>query len=79
MSGYGFDNNGDVLSIAPVLMEKYIAAANLVLECPACQSLTVNDRQEISCPSCQSRFALGDARSLYDVVSTPRPEQAASG
>jgi hypothetical protein len=32
MSGYGFDNNGDVLSIAPVLMEKYIAAANLVLD-----------------------------------------------
>jgi len=26
-SGYGFDNNGDVLSISPLLMEKYIAAA----------------------------------------------------
>ncbi|HVZ64105.1 MAG TPA: DUF1592 domain-containing protein [Opitutaceae bacterium] len=30
--GYGFDNNGDVLSMAPVLMEKYLAAANVALE-----------------------------------------------
>ncbi len=26
-SGYGFDNNGDVLSTSPVLMEKYVRAA----------------------------------------------------
>ncbi len=26
-AGYGFDNNGDVLSISPLLMEKYTAAA----------------------------------------------------
>ena len=26
-SGYGFDNNGDVLSVSPLLMEKYMAAA----------------------------------------------------
>src|SRR5262249_20610838 len=26
-SGYGFDNIGDVLSLSPVLMEKYLAAA----------------------------------------------------
>ncbi len=26
-SGYGFDNNGDVLSISPLLMEKYVEAA----------------------------------------------------
>ncbi len=30
-SGYGFDNNGDVLSISPLLMEKYIAAAEDVV------------------------------------------------
>ena len=29
-SGYGFDNNGDVLSLSPVLMEKYLAAAEKV-------------------------------------------------
>ena len=26
-SGYGFDNNGDVLSLSPLLMEKYMSAA----------------------------------------------------
>ena len=31
-AGYGFDNNGDVLSIAPMLMEKYLTAASLSLQ-----------------------------------------------
>jgi hypothetical protein len=31
-TGYGFDNIGDVLSISPLLMEKYIRAANAVAE-----------------------------------------------
>jgi len=30
-SGYGFDNIGDVLSLPPVLMEKYLAAAENIL------------------------------------------------
>ncbi len=30
--GYGFDNNGDVLTIAPVLFEKYIKAASMTLD-----------------------------------------------
>src|SRR5215475_2434068 len=29
-SGYGFDNIGDVLSLSPVLMEKYLAAAEKI-------------------------------------------------
>ena len=29
-SGYGFDNIGDVLSLSPMLMEKYINAARIV-------------------------------------------------
>ncbi len=29
-SGYGFDNIGDVLSISPLLMEKYMAAAEVI-------------------------------------------------
>lgn len=29
-SGYGFDNIGDVLSVSPVLMEKYLAAAEQI-------------------------------------------------
>jgi len=30
--GYGFDNIGDVLSISPILMEKYLAAAEQIVE-----------------------------------------------
>src|SRR6266478_6366711 len=30
-SGYGFDNIGDVLSLPPVLLEKYLAAARKIL------------------------------------------------
>jgi uncharacterized protein DUF1592/uncharacterized protein DUF1588/uncharacterized protein DUF1587/uncharacterized protein DUF1585/uncharacterized protein DUF1595 len=29
-SGYGFDNNGDVLSLSPALMEKYVTAAERI-------------------------------------------------
>src|SRR6185503_16402592 len=29
-SGYGFDNIGDVLTISPILMEKYISAAERI-------------------------------------------------
>ena len=31
-SGYGFDNIGDVLSLPPLLMEKYLAAADHILD-----------------------------------------------
>ena len=31
-SGYGFDNNGDVLSLPPVLAEKYLAAADRAVD-----------------------------------------------
>ncbi|MSU24005.1 MAG: DUF1592 domain-containing protein [Opitutus sp.] len=31
-SGYGFDNNGDVLSLPPSLLEKYLAAAGKALD-----------------------------------------------
>ena len=31
-SGYGFDNVGDVLSLPPMLMEKYLAAADKILD-----------------------------------------------
>ena len=36
--GYGFDNNGDVLSMPPLLMEKYLAAADSVLDALADRS-----------------------------------------
>src|SRR5207247_7059807 len=30
-TGYGFDNIGDVLSISPMLLEKYMVAANTIV------------------------------------------------
>src|SRR5438105_9952511 len=30
--GYGFDNIGDVLSVSPLLLEKYLAAAESILD-----------------------------------------------
>ena len=30
-SGYGFDNNGDALSVSPLLMEKYMQAADTIV------------------------------------------------
>ena len=29
-SGYGFDNNGDVLSVSPALLERYLSVARMV-------------------------------------------------
>src|SRR6266571_7237181 len=31
-SGYGFDNNGDVLTISPLLLEKYMQAAEIIVK-----------------------------------------------
>ena len=31
-AGYGFDNIGDVLTLSPMLMEKYVAAAGKVMD-----------------------------------------------
>jgi len=31
-TGHGFDNNGDVLSLSPILLEKYLTAAERVVE-----------------------------------------------
>jgi Protein of unknown function (DUF1592)/Protein of unknown function (DUF1588)/Protein of unknown function (DUF1587)/Protein of unknown function (DUF1585)/Protein of unknown function (DUF1595)/Ca-dependent carbohydrate-binding module xylan-binding/Planctomycete cytochrome C len=37
--GYGFDNIGDVLSVSPLLLEKYLAAAEAILE----QAIVIQD------------------------------------
>jgi hypothetical protein len=37
--GYGFDNIGDVLSVSPLLLEKYLAAAESILD----KAIVIND------------------------------------
>jgi hypothetical protein len=44
--------------------------ANYVLVCPACEAVTISDRQEILCQVCSHRFGLSDARSLVEVCTT---------
>lgn len=42
-SGYGFDNNGDVLSLSPLLMEKYLSAAEDLVEAATARELDSPD------------------------------------
>jgi hypothetical protein len=39
-SGYGFDNIGDVLSLPPILLEKYLAAAEKIMDAAVLTDLT---------------------------------------
>lgn len=43
-SGYGFDNIGDVLSMPPILVEKYLAAAEQILD----SALAINDSTAVT-------------------------------
>jgi hypothetical protein len=42
--GYGFDNIGDVLSVSPLLLEKYLTAAEMILE----QTIVIIDPPKLS-------------------------------
>ena len=43
---------------------------NYAVLCPSCGAVCVTDRTEIDCPASGDRFKLGDARTLYDEVTT---------
>ncbi len=60
-SGYGFDNIGDVLSLPPVLMEKYLAAADKILDQAIVTDPIQSRTQRIPASLTQIGFnALGD-------------------
>lgn len=42
-TGYGFDNIGDVLTMSPLLLEKYVAAAEAIVQQPGFQRLFPRD------------------------------------
>jgi len=44
--GYGFDNIGDVLSLPPVLLEKYLAAAEKILDAAIVEEIPVKVARE---------------------------------
>src|SRR5437763_392294 len=42
--GYGFDNIGDVLSVSPLLLEKYLTAAESILD----QAIVIADQPKLT-------------------------------
>ena len=50
--GYGFDNIGDVLTLSPVLMERYLAAAESITQ----RAVLVGDLPKPNVRTMQSRF-----------------------
>jgi mono/diheme cytochrome c family protein len=62
-SGYGFDNNGDVLSVSPMLMEKYMQAAQKI------SRLAVYGEQIPAKPTRLIRLMNRRSQDAYDVLS----------
>lgn len=60
--GYGFDNIGDVLSISPLLLEKYLSAAESILD----HAIVIVD------PPKSSRTRLGSLRASFNSGVTGR-------
>lgn len=56
--GHGFDNIGDVLTLSPVLMERYLSAAESIVQRPACQQRLLACSADKSQPE-QTREILG--------------------
>jgi hypothetical protein len=61
-TGYGFDNIGDVLTVSPLLLEKYLGAAKSIIS----EAVPIVDRviQEKSVPGYQFRSADDDAEQV---------------
>ena len=53
--GYGFDNIGDVLSVSPLLLEKYLAAAETILD----QAIVIADPPKLDEADASTRIRTG--------------------
>jgi hypothetical protein len=73
-SGYGFDNIGDVLSVSPLLMEKYLRAAEKIVELAVPTAPYVWAEQRIEGRRFRSadREANGDRMSYYTPAKVAR-------
>jgi len=66
-SGYGFDNIGDVLSLSPVLLEKYLRAAKQVMDAALPTEPDIGQTKRLSARELGQRGSgrlSGDARAL---------------
>jgi uncharacterized protein DUF1592/uncharacterized protein DUF1588/uncharacterized protein DUF1587/uncharacterized protein DUF1595/uncharacterized protein DUF1585 len=67
-SGYGFDNIGDVLTLSPVLMERYLAAADIIVHTPEARRhifLCGHESGQDHQPSCARTNLAAFARRAY--------------
>jgi hypothetical protein len=79
-AGYGFDNIGDVLSVSPLLLEKYLRAAEKVVEKAVPDEPYVVDEQRVEGDRFRSddraanghRSANGDRMSYYTPATVAR-------
>jgi hypothetical protein len=55
-SGYGFDNNGDVLTISPALLEKYLAQARLISRLAVGDASLKPGTEDITVPAAGNRL-----------------------
>ncbi len=64
--GYGFDNNSDVLTVAPVLMEKYLKAANTALDAALYPEPLPAIRKEFDANQVDGSVYKGDPNATFD-------------
>ncbi|MEP6662237.1 MAG: DUF1592 domain-containing protein [Verrucomicrobiota bacterium] len=65
-TGYGFDNNGDVLSLPPILLEKYMAAAEKILAQAVVTDFSTNGfTNRFEAEKMQSTFRRGIYRNTF--------------
>ena len=69
-TGYGFDNIGDVLSVSPMLLEKYVRAAETIVEEAVPKSSKVRPEFEVAGNAFRSKDGkqTGDRISFYDAA-----------
>lgn len=73
--GYGFDNIGDVLSLSPLLLEKYLSAAETIVE----RAVVILDppqpkKQNFNRGSLRPTFGAGDTRRGFGIFLNARGE-----
>jgi hypothetical protein len=80
-SGYGFDSVGDVLTLPPVLLEKYLEAADMILEAawrdPSSRSRILNPAPDVIPPRFRSpTFATRNPPDKRVGIPPPRPVES---
>lgn len=71
--GYGFDNIGDVLSLPPILLEKYLAAADQVLDAaimPIATTIAVNIPRALEVVPKSAKVVKADERRPKIILTT---------